>query len=134
MGMKVFVYGTLKKGHGNHRYLRGDEHRLGAVMVGEAVTSPNYTMLALGGFPGVVVEGQTPIHGEVYELPDGEDGRAMLYRLDKLEGHPSFYQRVPMQVTLHGEDTPIDVEGYVLPEGWLRRGVATIPSGVWGGQ
>jgi gamma-glutamylcyclotransferase (GGCT)/AIG2-like uncharacterized protein YtfP len=78
---KVFVYGSLLSGLGNHRLLEG------STLVGNTVTPPEFTMLDLGAFPGVihVVEGGTPIMGEVYEVTD-----ETLNRLDRLEGYNSF--------------------------------------------
>jgi len=70
------VYGTLKKGHGNHSLLRT------ARFIGEGVTeNPDYVMYD-GPFPYVAF--QYPgkrIQGEVYEVDDGT-----LNRLDDLEG------------------------------------------------
>lgn len=60
-----FCYGTLKKGHGNHYHLRD------ARFIGEYVTEPKYTMIGKGrGFPGVLPNGDTAIHGELYETND----------------------------------------------------------------
>lgn len=75
--IKVFVYGTLLEGYGNHKYFLSNAKKLG-----EHITSPNYTMLHLGGFPGVIQEGDTAIKGEVYEVSEEE-----LRRLDRLEGY-----------------------------------------------
>ena len=44
-------------------------------------------MLDLGAFPAVV-GGNTKIVGELYEVD-----KATLASLDRLEGHPSFYER-----------------------------------------
>lgn len=117
----VFVYGTLKKGYGNHRLLAQ------SMFVGKAITEPNFTMLHLGGFPGIVQSGDTAIHGEVYRVSN-----ATLTQLDRLEGHPTFYERKPLMVT--GMDgSPMDVQGYVLPLTWLD-GRNVIPTGVWGSR
>ena len=40
--MKVFVYGTLLSGEGNHRHLRG------ARMLAVRRTEPRYTLVSLG--------------------------------------------------------------------------------------
>lgn len=72
-----FVYGTLKKGHGNHRILENCKK------VGDFVTKPEYTMIHLGGFPGVIKGGNTAIKGELYEVEDKETE----LRLDRLEGY-----------------------------------------------
>lgn len=83
--MLVFVYGTLKSGHGNHRLLEGSE------FVGYGKTAGHYHMLN-GGFPRVVKgclqEPRGHVTGELYEVD-----MATLARLDALEGHPTFYTR-----------------------------------------
>jgi gamma-glutamylcyclotransferase (GGCT)/AIG2-like uncharacterized protein YtfP len=87
---KVFVYGTLKKGHGNHRLLEGSK------LLGNVITKPMFTMVSLGGFPGVLLEGSTPIVGEVYEVDE-----VTMQHLDYLEGYPNFYDRTQIH-TEHG--------------------------------
>ena len=74
----VFVYGTLKRGLSNHRWLRGQ------TFLGEARTVAGYRMFDLGGYPGMVLEeGEDggAIEGEVWAV-DAEGLRG----LDKLEG------------------------------------------------
>ena len=77
----IFVYGTLKSGHHNHRCLYDSPK------VGDATLIGNYRMYSLGGFPGVVhtlpEEGGVPIHGELYETTPG----VLLGSLDSLEGY-----------------------------------------------
>ncbi len=86
---KVFVYGTLKKGHGNHDFLLQ-----GSKFIGEFTTKEKYNMKD-GGFPYVCRKGETmfPIRGEVYEVNDDT-----LQSLDWLEGIPSHYQRMPVEI------------------------------------
>lgn len=79
---KVFVYGSLKKGYGNHGVLSHSH----ATLLQEDATSPIYDMIGMGGFPGVLPDGATSILGEVYEVD-------CLEALDGLEGHPTFYKR-----------------------------------------
>ena len=86
MSNKVFVYGTLKSG-GQIRRLNqfGD----GAVIVGKAQTVyPDYDMIDLGSFPGVVKGGTYKIQGEVWEVDD-----ETMQDLDDIEGYPNFYNR-----------------------------------------
>ncbi len=77
---KVFVYGTLKKGFGNHRLLVDSEK------IGDR-TLADHDIYAVSGFPGVV-PGTDTVEGELYEV-DSET----LRRLDALEGHPHMYTR-----------------------------------------
>ena len=85
----VFVYGTLKKGFGNHRLLAH------AKFMGQAVTSEAYA-LYISSIPFVIRKEQVScIHGEVYQVD-----RATLASLDSLEGHPGWYKREKITVSL----------------------------------
>jgi len=89
--MRVFVYGTLKKGFRNAFYLQD------ARFLGEFSTDPVYSMYNFGTYPAVSELGKTAIEGEVYEI-----SRAQLEQIDRLEWCPEFYQRVMIQ-TRFGE-------------------------------
>jgi gamma-glutamylcyclotransferase (GGCT)/AIG2-like uncharacterized protein YtfP len=86
----VFVYGTLKRGHGNHCLLEGQK------FLGEATTPPRFRLFDLGAFPAVAQDRQHgyAIRGELY-LVDAD----CLARLDRLEGVPRHYQRLSVPVT-----------------------------------
>jgi gamma-glutamylaminecyclotransferase len=90
--IKVFVYGTLKSGgeiRGLHQFVDG------AVIVGKAYTTyPDYSMIDLGAFPGVLKGGRHKIQGEVWEVDQDtfED-------LDAMEGYPEFYNRELTETT-----------------------------------
>ena len=73
---KVAVYGSLRKGLGNHRVL-GDSKLIGKEWV------PNYEMFSLGSFPGIR-NGEGSIFVEVYKVDSDT-----LERLDMLEGYHS---------------------------------------------
>lgn len=81
----VFVYGTLQKEFGNHRVMED----AGGTFIGKAQTMDRYPLL-VEGLPYLLDrrgEGEY-VTGELYDVP--------LYgfdRLDRLEGHPSFYER-----------------------------------------
>ena len=107
MPIRVFVYGTLKNGHGNHRLLATSK------FLGRSYIEGRYKMLSLGGFPGLVASQSLPeahIVGEVYQV--SED---VFQALDYLEGHPRFYERmkVPTQYK--------NAWAYFLPEAYLER-------------
>jgi hypothetical protein len=76
----MFVYGTLKRGHGNHHWLAG------APFLGEAEL-PDVVLHDLGPFPMAVI-GEGLVRGEVYAID-----AAVLVRLDRLEGFPRLYDR-----------------------------------------
>ena len=79
---KVVVYGTLKKGGGLDQHLRE------ATFLGNFTTKPEFTMVNLGWYPGVIHSGTTPIVGEVYEISD-----ETFKMLDRVEGYPTLYTR-----------------------------------------
>ncbi len=79
----MFVYGTLKRGHGNHHWLAG------ASFEGEAEL-PDVVLHDLGPFP-MAVAGEGTVIGEVYRVD-----AAGLARLDRLEGYPRLYDRRPL--------------------------------------
>ena len=80
--VRVFVYGSLMRGFYNHHLLDDRD------FVREAQTEARFELYSLGAFPAMVEGGATAIHGEVYEID-----AATLGRLDRLEGHPNFYER-----------------------------------------
>lgn len=81
----VFVYGTLKKGLGNHALLS----RHGAVYHGEHYTSNKFSLYRCNSnLPYAVKEIGSGIKGEVYKVSD-----KCLEDLDILEGHPNWYKR-----------------------------------------
>ncbi len=93
---KVFVYGTLRKGMGNHRLLEGS----GFIGMGETVEQ--YGMYVLPGrIPYVKRRSgmKAVIVGEVYEVDEDT-----LRRIDRLEGHPDFYRRRLVPVMLNTEE------------------------------
>lgn len=113
----IFVYGTLLRGFGNWSWCLKDR----ATFIKEAEL-PNFKMLHLGGFPGII-PGDSVVKGEVFTFDSDE----VLRDLDRLEGHPNFYVRTP--VTL-ADGT--ECETYVLNSGWRKdnnRGV--VESGSW---
>ena len=98
--MKVFVYGTLRKGYGNHHLLR-DANFLGEAQV-------KATMYLMGYIPYVSLNNDTnTVHGEVYKIDED-----ILRRLDQLEGYypsqpnTSFYNRSVIK-TIDGHEAYI---------------------------
>jgi gamma-glutamylaminecyclotransferase len=110
----VFVYGTLRQDEVNHDLLAQ------ARFVAEGRTEPCFELFDLGSFPAMSTGGETAVLGEVYAVDD-----ATLARLDRLEGHPSFYQRA--QIRLEGGQ---EVETYLMDRARMRRR-APIASGDW---
>ena len=86
----VAVYGTLKRGYGNHRWAEAD----GAEFVSTGHTRGEYTMHD-GGFPMVKTGGEDRMLVDVLEI-DGDP-----VHMDRLEGHPSHFRRELIDVYLH---------------------------------
>lgn len=114
----VFVYGTLKRGGWNHGLLKSAEY-LGT---GHTVDS-----MAMGGtesVPFVTTSPESyPIFGELYRVDE-----PTLQSLDRLEGHPDFYRRIPVSVR------GIDPEQLTMA--WIYvvekiRNSAPFPHGDW---
>jgi len=94
--IKIFVYGTLKRGFSNHHFLMGSR------FIGSGRTVEKYAMHTEGGIPFVVESEQiSHILGELYSV----DG-AVLQSLDRLERHPTWYQRREIMICLDGGATP----------------------------
>jgi gamma-glutamylaminecyclotransferase len=110
----VFVYGTLRQDEVNHDLLAQ------ARFVAEGRTEPCFELFDLGAFPAMSAGGETAVLGEVYAVDE-----ATLARLDRLEGHPSFYQRT--QIRLEGGQK---VKTYLMDRARMR-GRAPIASGDW---
>jgi gamma-glutamylcyclotransferase (GGCT)/AIG2-like uncharacterized protein YtfP len=95
--IKVFVYGTLKRGN----KIRGLDKVQGARFVSEACTvDSSFVMLDLGSFPAVMIAtpSQTPckIGGEIFMVTAD-----VFAHLDIIEGYPDFYNRMLVETT-HG--------------------------------
>jgi len=121
--MKVFVYGTLKRGHGNNTIMELAEARY----LKTTLTQDKY-FLVVHGIPYVVNQKRySPnlekyrgyIKGEVYEVNKKNIGI-----IDNLEGHPHWYQRRKIKtqdnetVWLYFMDMNVEheKEALVLPE------------------
>ena len=93
--MKVFVYGTLKKGGWNHSFMDGSQY-LGTGSLGK-----DYSLF-VDSLPKVVfAASENGVEGELYEV-----SYETLKKLDHLEGHPLFYERQLTKIFLEdGTDT-----------------------------
>ena len=83
MSHLVFVYGSLKRGFGNHDVLGDSEFIAKTRTVGRC-----YNMISLGAFPGVIDKGEYDIEGELYSVDD-----YTMDALDMLEGEGYLYRR-----------------------------------------
>jgi len=101
----VFVYGTLRRGEERHPTLL--RH---AATGGEAATTAG-TLLDLGPYPGLVVDGQDgSVKGELYGIPDSD---SLFEELDAIEtfrgfGVPgSLYRRAVVRVRTAGSGSKL---------------------------
>ena len=90
--MKVFVYGTLKKGYGNNGRLRN------ATFVEEAIIPgiKLYYSWDRGGFPVAQKEETSRVKGEIWDI-SGKYQEETLRGLDALEGNGYMYNREEIQ-------------------------------------
>ena len=122
---KLFVYGTLREGHGNYsRYLKGKEGILCFV--------EDHALLDLGWFPGMVEESGDRVVGELFEVTDQE-----LHAIDRLEGvnkdnpeHGMYRREVVDVVHINDKEATPDVYTYIYntdPNRIYNR----VPDGDW---
>ena len=103
MSERIFVYGTLKRGLCNHRYLSGQR------FVGEARTAPEYRLVNCGGYPGMLLAERdgVSVRGELWEVDDG-----CRERLDVLEDVAHGMYALELVTLLAPFDT-VEVRTYV---------------------
>lgn len=85
--VKLFVYGTLRKGQPAHHLLGGAE------LVARARTEACFRLIDMGGYPALVRDGDCAVAGEIYEI-DPE----LLPELDRYEDVPELYERVTLEI------------------------------------
>jgi gamma-glutamylcyclotransferase (GGCT)/AIG2-like uncharacterized protein YtfP len=113
--VKVFVYGTLKRGYRNDYFLES------AQFVGTGQTVGRFRML-LAGFPVLQWRGHrmtphhAPVRGEVYECD-----AATVERLDRLESNGSMYDRQIKRIRLDSGKV-IEAQTYIgISRAWRSR-------------
>ena len=86
--MRIFVYGSLKRGFRLHCYLTNQR------FVGDACTAPRFRLYDVGWFPAMVADPDgIAVQGELYEV-DSE----CLAALDRVEGEGRIYERVEIEL------------------------------------
>ena len=83
----LFVYGTLRR-NSSHAHLLGK-----ATWHGECFTKPNMTLLDLGHYPGLLLEGKTAVIGDLVTI-----AQTQLPIVDQYEGYPKDYNRSQIQL------------------------------------
>ncbi len=110
----LFVYGTLKRGAGNHHWLADQ------TFVSDAQTQPGFRLFDLGEYPGLVVwpEDKDGVAGEIWSV-DAE----CLRRLDEFEGiAQGLFRRMPVPLKRpSGAEWAEPVDAYVYPHSVAGR-------------
>jgi gamma-glutamylcyclotransferase (GGCT)/AIG2-like uncharacterized protein YtfP len=104
----ICVYGSLRKGMGNHRLLETSK------LLSTETIQDNFRMVDMGSYPGLIEsEEANDIIIEIYEVTP-----ETYKRIEMLESYPSFYDRKNVHTT-EGE-----VGIYYLPKnsGWTNSG------------
>ena len=120
MSELLFVYGALRKGASNDWRMKDARWLGSAEVLG--------TLVKIDWYPGLVLTGERPVKGEVYEVET-----ELLEELDHFEGvgegseRNGEYQRIRVTVSLEGG--PVDVWIYE----WLKgiEGYEIVESGDW---
>lgn len=97
---RIFVYGTLKRGGRNHRFLAGQQ------FLGPARTLPGFTLYSLGSYPGMVraPDDTAGVTGELWVVDD-----ACLQELDRLECiGAGLYAREPIRLAPPFAGEPVE--------------------------
>lgn len=115
---KIAVYGTLRRGEGNHYLIRNGNY------LGSINTEPSFTMYDNGGFPFVFNAGNTSITVEIFEI----DSNTLknVYSLEGYSGirnhHTNWYDTVDIK-------TPWgDAEMFICKR---EKNLKVIQSGDW---
>lgn len=85
--LKLFVYGTLKRGGRLNAALEGQK------FVKEITTNAEFTLYNTGWYPAMCTGGSTAIKGELWEINE-----ALVPRLDSIEGHPELFKRSEIEL------------------------------------
>lgn len=111
----VFVYGSLMRGFGNNGLLREQSFQGNA-------TADSLSLFSLGAFPAAL-HGSGSVKGELWLVDDDA-----LARLDRLEGHPTFYERQDhVALTESGHEVGMQMYIYQGNPSETER----IPDGCW---
>lgn len=105
---KIFVYGTLKRGMYNSRFLPNSVIK----KMEKVTTRGTLYYISSGSFPCLKLEGDNTIHGEVYTIHEKHWDR-ILEDVDCLEGCPTLYTRQIIKVkNKHGKE--FEAWGYIF--------------------
>ena len=122
MANLVAVYGTLKKGGSNYGVTKAG----GGTFVGKAKTVHSFCMYGGWGFPRVTQDAAIcPIQVEIFEMKS-------LDPMDRLEGHPDFFQRKQVAIAFDDDEKSVDVAWmYFHPPIGKPTDPCIVPDGLW---
>jgi gamma-glutamylcyclotransferase (GGCT)/AIG2-like uncharacterized protein YtfP len=112
--IRVFVYGSLKRGGLHHAELEG------AALERVATTEPGYRLVLQARYPALTRGNTGVVHGEVFRVNE-----TLLAALDRFENVPNLYQRARIHL-----DDGSHAQAYVIDEA-TASGCEEIPSGRW---
>jgi gamma-glutamylcyclotransferase (GGCT)/AIG2-like uncharacterized protein YtfP len=103
---RLFIYGTLKRGHGRAGLL-ADQHYLG-----EARTRPRYRLYRVDQYPGLVhAEKGVAVEGELWDVKV-----ECLAELDRVEAvDAGLYRRETIELEAGGQQQPVEAYFYLHP-------------------
>ncbi len=123
--VRLFVYGTLKRGHANNVLLTNS----GAKFLGyDFIPLNKSTFVTFGAFPAVIYPLITTkrnthcIFGEIW-YGTGE----ILKSCDILEGHPEFFRREKQRTKIFDRNCWV----YTLPEDWIGEATDFLDEKSW---
>jgi gamma-glutamylcyclotransferase (GGCT)/AIG2-like uncharacterized protein YtfP len=112
--VRLFVYGSLKRGFPHHDALRGTPFE------GPACTVEGFCLVIQGEYPALVRGGTGCVQGELYRVTD-----ELLVELDRFEGCPDLYYRETVAL-----DDGTTALSYVIPSD-RARALPVIAEGRW---
>lgn len=98
--VRLFVYGSLRRGEQHHGEL------VGAAYLGARITAASYRLVEIAGYPALM-PGTASVTGELYAIPP-----SLVPALDAFEGHR--YRRGPVRMA-----DGTDAEAYFLAETYV---------------
>ena len=99
--VKLFVYGTLKKGQCREYLLEG------STFLGDVKTEPKYSLYDGGQYPMLKEGGKTAVKGELWEIPT-----SLIPTLNRIEGVEfNLYKKTSISI-----DGFTDVIGYTYQQ------------------
>lgn len=114
----IAVYGSLRRGFSNHGYLSHHD----AEFIGTGWIN-GFEMYSMIHYP-MIVPGEGQVQVEVYRV-----SLATLARIDRLEGHPSFYCRQVTPVILDSQEA-LQAYVYIGTHDQID-GLEPVETGIW---